>query len=309
MNSTIVLNQSDGSKTRIYPYLSSADSIKGSFLILHGMAEHHKRYEQFAHYLNEAGYDVYLYNHRGHGTDKKDEELGYFSSSNGYRKVVSDAITITEYIKKKNRSSHLVLFGHSMGSIILRNVLQQYDKIDGAIICGSTFPPKTLTRLGVVLSYLEKKIKGPNYRSKFLDKLIFQGNQYKKLNKNTSFDWLSKNTHLVDAYIKDPYCGFICTTSFYNDLFHLTLNASKKVRIMRTRNDLPLLIISGDKDPVSAYGKQITKFYLLLKSLGFKNVDCTLYPEGRHELLNETNNMEIMRDIKNWVEKTLSQKC
>lgn len=193
-----------------------------------------------------------------------------------------------------------------MGSIILRNVLQHYDKVDCAIICGSTYPPLSLTNAGIILSSIEKKVKGPKYRSKFLDKLIFQGKQYKRLNAKTSFDWLSRNSDSVDAYIKDPYCGFICTTSFYNDLFHLTRNASKKERIQRMRRDLPLFIISGDKDPVSAYGKQITKYFLLLGQLGFKRVDCTLYSDGRHELLNELNSVDIMRDIKDWVEKTLS---
>lgn len=305
MNSTIVLKQRDDFETTIYPFLSSSDTVKGSFLIFHGMAEHHERYQPFAQYLNGFGYDVYLYDHRGHGIDKTEEELGYFSSKDGHKKVVSDAVAITKYIKKHNRSNRLILFGHSMGSIILRNALQHYDKVDCAIICGSTYPPKALTRLGLILSSFEKKIKGPKYRSKFLDKLIFQGNQYKKLNTNTSFDWLSSSTQHVDAYINDPFCGFICTTSFYNDLFYLTLNASKKERINHTRHDLPLLIISGDKDPVSAYGKQITQYFLLLKRLGFKKVDCRLYPEGRHELLNEINNHDIMQHIKDWVEQTL----
>ncbi len=306
MKDTIVLKQNDQHKTLLYPYLSSSSTVKGTFLVLHGMAEHHKRYEAFAKYLNGFGYDVYLYNHRGHGLDKQEEELGFFSNSEGHKKVVSDAISIIKYIKKQNRSQHFILFGHSMGSIILRNVLQHYDKVDCAIICGSTYPPLSLTNAGIILSSIEKKVKGPKYRSKFLDKLIFQGKQYKRLNAKTSFDWLSRNSDSVDAYIKDPYCGFICTTSFYNDLFHLTRNASKKERIQRMRRDLPLFIISGDKDPVSAYGKQITKYFLLLGQLGFKRVDCTLYSDGRHELLNELNSVDIMRDIKDWVEKTLS---
>lgn len=306
MSSTINIKQKDGYETIIYPYLSESNNLKGTFLIFHGMAEHHRRYEAFAKFLNSYGYDVYLYNHRGHGNDKTKEDLGFFSTTNGHKKVVADAISIIKYVKKNNRSNRIILFGHSMGSIILRNVLQHYDDVDCAIISGSTYPPIMLTKAGLIISSIEKKIKGPKYRSKFLDRLIFQGNQYKKLNTKTSFDWLSRNTSHVDAYIKDPYCGFICTTSFYNDLFHLTLNASKPEFIKKTKKDLPLLIISGDKDPVSAYGTQITKYFQLLQSLGFKRVDCTLYSEGRHELLNELNSADIMNDIKDWVEKQLT---
>ena len=137
------------------------------------------------------------------------------------------------------------------------------------------------------------------------NKLRIAKKQYKILNTKTTFDWLSRSSSLVDTYIKDPYCGYICTTSFYNDLFHLTLNASKPECIKKTRRNLPLLIISGDKDPVSAYGTQISKYFLLLQRLGFKSVDCTLYSEGRHELLNELNNDDIMRDIKDWIERIL----
>lgn len=305
MSSTISIKQADGYETMVYPYLSSSKTIKGTFLILHGMAEHYERYQPFAQFLNNYGYDVYLYNHRGHGNDKKKEDLGFFSTSNGHKKVVADAISIIKYMKKHNRTKRFILFGHSMGSLILRNVLQHYDKVDCAIICGSTFPSKMLTGTGLLLSSIEKRIKGPKYKSKFLDSLIFQGKQYKNLNTKTSFDWLSRNSSLVDAYMKDPYCGYICTTSFYNDLFHLTLNACKPEYIKKTRRNLPLLIISGDKDPVSAYGTQITKYFLLLQRLGFKSVDYTLYSEGRHELLNEINNDDIMRDMKDWVERIL----
>ena len=298
-----IVRQNDGYETVLYPCLSNSKEPHATFLILHGMAEYHDRYREFADHLNSLGYDVYLYDHRGHGKDKKIEELGFFASSNGYKKVIEDAITITKYVKKINRSDSIVLFGHSMGSLILRNVLQHYDAVDAAILCGSTSPSQFITRMGLFISTIEKKRKGPRHISYLLNKLMFQSKPYKKLCKRTAFDWLSRSVPSVSAYIGDAYCGFICTTSFYNDLLHLVLNATTTKKIKKTRKDLPLLIISGENDPVGGFGKQISKLFLQLQKLGFKNVDCTLYSECRHELLNEFNRDEIMRDITDWVEK------
>lgn len=300
--SKLVIKQQDGYESILFPFFCINSAPLGTFLIYHGMAEHHERYHAFAKYLNESGYDVYLYDHRGHGTDKKMEELGFFSSKDGYKKVVNDAVTIARYVKEHNRSDKTILFGHSMGSLILRNVIQQFDEVDCAVICGTTSPSQLTTKMGLILSSIEKKIKGPKNISYFMNHVLFEGAPYRKLCKRTAFDWLSRNNSNVGAYIDDPYCGFICTSGFYNDLIHLTLNAIKPSFIKLTRKDLPILIISGSHDPVGGYGKQVTKFFLRLQKFGFQNVDCSLYSEGRHELLNETNRDEIMNDIKCWVE-------
>ena len=71
--------QKDSYKTVLYHFYSDAEP-KASIIILHGMAEHHKRYYTFAKFLNSNGFDVYLYDHRGHGTDKIMKELGFFSN-------------------------------------------------------------------------------------------------------------------------------------------------------------------------------------------------------------------------------------
>lgn len=303
MQNKISCKQSDGYESYLYQFLTSTSIPSGTFVIFHGMAEHHNRYQNFADFLNGYGYDVYLYDHRGHGTDKKLEELGFFTTKEGDKRVIEDAISITKYVKERSRSKKIILFGHSMGSLILRNVLHHYDEIDCAIVCGTTNPPKLATRFGILLSATQIKLKGPKHRSYFLNNLLFNSKHYKKICNRTAFDWLSRNNPSIGTYIDDPYCGFICTSSFYNDLFHLTLNATKIKLAKNMRRDLPILIISGDHDPVGNLGKQISNYFLLLQRLGFKSVDCTLYADCRHELLNELNREEIMQDIVDWVEK------
>lgn len=298
----IAIRQIDGYITKLY-HLCSPKRPKASILILHGMAEHHKRYLMFSQYLVDQGYDVYLYDHRGHGTDKKFSEIGFFAPNKGYQIVVEDAITVSKYIEQNNRSNKFFLFGHSMGSLIARNVIQTYDKYNGVILSGTAHPPKLLVKAGLLLSALIKKVKGPKHVSPFLNNLLFGGKKYTRLSDRTAFDWLSRSHPVIGAYIHDPYSGFTCTASFYHDLLKLIANATNKKLILQTKKELPIFIISGEKDPVGGYGRDIKKLVQIYKKLGFTNVSYKLYPECRHELINELNNEEIYADIHLWISR------
>lgn len=303
MNSKVdLIIQKDGYKTSLY-YFYSEMKPSFSILILHGMAEHHKRYYDFAKFLNANGIDVYLYDQRGHGTDKQMEELGFFSNSNGYKRVVEDALKVIQYVHKNNRCKKLILMGHSMGSLITRNVIQQYDNLDGVILCGTTYPSRLLIKLGLGLASINRSIFTPTHRSKFLNNLLFGGRAYTRLTSLTTFDWLTRNNLVVDAYIQDPYCSFVCTSSFYHDLFKLAANASKASLMKKTRKALPILVISGNQDPVGGYGKEVNRMLSLYQKWGYNKIEGKLYPECRHELLQELNAEEIMKDILSWIQK------
>ena len=297
----IQIRQEDGYITTVFPFFSQREP-KASVLVLHGMAEYHDRYIGFAEYLTECGYDVYLYDHRGHGTGTKLEDLGFFAKKDGYNVITLDALEIYKFIKENGRSGHMILFGHSMGSLLARNFIQYEDSMDGVVICGTNNASRGMTKMGLLVSGLIKKIFGPTHPSPFLNKLMFNNKYYNKLNERTQFDWLTRNSYIVGQYIGDPYCGFLCTASMYNDILHLVDNDTTPSRVTRTRKDLPMLVISGEMDPVGSYGKDVVAFVTMMQRLRFKKVDCTLYSECRHELLNEFNNKEIMADIVHWMD-------
>jgi alpha-beta hydrolase superfamily lysophospholipase len=300
--STDVVVQKDGYKTVVYHFYGE-QKAKASIIILHGMAEHHKRYYKIAGYLADHGIDTYIYDHRGHGTDKLLKELGFFDEKNGYKKVIDDAISVIKYVKNKKCADKIFLMGHSMGSLIARNVIQQYDEMDGMILSGSTHPSKVITRFGLILSSLIKLFYGSKHRSPLLNNMMFGSKPYRKLISRTSFDWLSRNNPDVGAYIHDPYCGFLCTISFYHDLLKLVSFATNSAYMKKTRKNLPILIISGDHDPVSNFGKEILRLTALYKKWSYNNVTTKLYPECRHELIQELNADEVMSDIASWITK------
>lgn len=299
---SIIIKQDDGYKTKLIHMLSPTPP-KGCILILHGMAEHHKRYQSFAEYLLDEGYDVYLYDHRGHGTETSLNELGFISLEHGYQALVNDGLKIIKYIEDNKRSKKFILFGHSMGSLVARNILQHYDNFAGVILCGSTHPNSFTTSIGKTIASIVTKNQGPKKKSPFLNNILFGSKKYTHFADRTSFDWLTRSNGIVGNYVHDPYCGFICTTSFYLDLISLTSIAIRKKNMAYTRKDLPHLIISGKEDPVGTFGKEIKNLSNLYHKLGFQSIDTKLYDNCRHELLNELNADDIYSDIHHWISK------
>lgn len=302
-NRITITQEHDKSKTVLYPFYTESDKPLGTVLVLHGMAEHHGRYLGFIEFLNECGYDVFTYDHRGHGLDCKFEELGYIADSDGYRLLINDVIGVLDYIKSVKRTDKLFLFGHSMGSLISRCVIQEYDSIDGVILCGTAHMPMIKSRMGMLVAAMVKLFKGAKHRSVLLNNCTVGYKDFARISDRTSFDWLTRDNTIVGNYINDPYCGFLCTASFYSDLIHLTYTADIQERIAHTRKDLPVLFISGSLDPVGSYGQGVLGIYGIFQKLGFSDVDCTLYEECRHELLNELNYEAIMQDILGWLNK------
>lgn len=288
--------QQDGYQTRLFYYETSQEEVKGCILLLHGMAEHHGRYLNFISTLTKEGFDVYIYDHRGHGTDKKLTDLGFIAKKNGASLLVEDAVTVCRYIKENGRSKYLAVFGHSMGSMILRCLLAKCDVPDCAVISSTTMPSVAYSRAGACLAALVRTFSGPQKSSAFLHKAMFGGKEFTSLCTRTTYDWLTRNNTIVGKYIDDPYCGFLCSTSFYHNIAQLAARAAQKKTISKTRKDLPLLLLAGDKDPVSGYATQIYKLHRKYLSCGCA-AELKIYPECRHELLNELNAPEVYADI------------
>ena len=307
MNTTIIkVTQPDGYSTNLFCYHTSCESVLGNVVILHGMTEHHGRYLDFIQALTQEGFDVYAYDHRGHGTDKKLSELGYVAKKNGAALLVSDARTVCAYVQENGRSEKNAVFGHSMGSMILRCLMQTYDTMDCAIVSSTTMPPLAVSRFGILLGNAICTFRGAKKPSKLLNNAMFGGKAFTSLCTRTSFDWLTRNNTIVGKYIDDPYCGFLCPSSFYRDLTVLAATSASKRGIAKTRKNLPLLFLTGTKDPVGGYGTQITKLHNRYLALGFEHTELKMYPDARHELLNELNYREVYEDIISYLHNNLA---
>ena len=280
-----------------------SDEPKAIIQVAHGMAEHGERYEDFAKYLCQKGLALFINDHVGHGKSvKSDDDLGYFGERNGWDTLVEDERTLTELIKTEFPEIPVIFFGHSMGSFIAREYVRRYGKderIKAAVFCGSS-GKNPASAIAIVLTDTIAKIKGSKHRSKFIDKIAF-GPYNKKTENRTAFDWLSTDKTEVDKYIADKYCGYLFTTAGYRDLFTLLNNVSGKDWYDSIYENLPLLIIAGEEDPVGTYGKGIKEIYNNLVASGKKDVTIKLYPGMRHEILNEVDRVQVYEYISSWV--------
>lgn len=279
-----------------------AEGPKAIFQIVHGMAEHGERYEDFAKFLCKNGFAVLVDDHIGHGKSvKSDDDLGYFGENNGWDALVEDEKSLTELIKSEYPDIPVVFFGHSMGSFIAREYIRRYGKderIKAAIFSGSS-GKNPAAAIAIKLADIIAKVKGSKHRSKFIDKMAFGPYNIKTENR-TPFDWLSTDKAEIDKYVADKYCGFLFSTAGFRDLFTILDKVSGKDWYNDVNENLPLLVIAGEDDPVGTYGKGIKQVYNDLKSAGKKDVTIKLYPGMRHEILNEVDRIQPYEYITSW---------
>lgn len=287
-------------------YKPENGEVKAILQIAHGMAEHFERYEKFAANLCDLGIAVYTNDHLGHGKSvSAKSELGYFGEKEGWKNFVEDCHELTLIAKKENPGKPLIFFGHSMGSFVARAYTLKYaNEVKAAVYCG-TAAPNPASGVGVGLATLIGKIKGDHHRSKLIDKIAF-GTYNSKFEKRTAFDWLTRDTKEVDKYIADEYCGFLFTANGYRDLMQLLSHVSSKEWFNGLDKQLPILVISGDMDPVGNYGKGINQVCEKLFKAGKDNITKILYPNARHEILNEKAYFNaVVKDVANFVYKNI----
>ena len=296
-----------GKEIKYYKW-SEVKNPKGIVQIVHGMTEYALRYDYFAKKLCENGYIVYAHDQRGHGeTSPKDEEKGYIADDEGFDILVENVKELTDVAKKENSNLPIILFGHSMGSFVSQRYIELYGNgIDGVILSGTNGKPDRITKLGILISKIEMMLKGRKAKSKLMDKLSFGDFNSNFKPTRTDYDWLCSVNEEVDKYIESPVCGFICSTSFYYDLIRGLWKINKKENLNNIPKNLPIYIFAGDKDPVGKFGKGIVKLYDTYKSIGIYNLNYKLYSNGRHEMLNENNKDEVIKDLLDWINNKIT---
>lgn len=291
------------SKIHAIRWIPQKGEIKGVLQIVHGMVEHIDRYDDFANYMAEKGIVVVGNDHLGHGSSVgKDGEYGYFCEKDGATILVRDVHRLKKLTQKAFPGKPYFILGHSMGSFITRKYIMEYGKgIDGAIIMGTGSKPISLLKWGVCLTKILSAVHGEKYRSKMLNNQAFGSFNRQFLPARTEHDWLTKDEKQVDAYECDKRNQFIFTLNGYRTLFELFIYIQKEENFADVRKDLPIIFVSGDKDPVGNYGEGVKKAYELLKQIGYSDLDIKLYENDRHEILNETDRNVVYKDLEEWI--------
>lgn len=295
----------DGYDIELYVYEPHTEiRTRGVIQLVHGSCEHVMRYEHFITDLMNQGYVVYANDLRGHGDSvSSSDDYGYFGENDGWSKMVEDLKEINDLIHAKHPDLPIIMLGHSMGSFLARHYAIDYgETINGLILSGTAHHQSLLLKLGINIARFIKSIRGSKHRSHFIHHL-----SYGMFNKNidnpkTPSDWLCYDEAVVEKFCSDSSCGFILTTSGFEDLFTGLLYITDNQNIEKMMPDLPVLLLSGQDDPVGGYGEMVIKSYEAMKEAGLAQVDYKLYPKMRHEILNEKDKAIVYNDIYQWLE-------
>ena len=267
---------------------------KAVLQMVHGMQEHKERYYPFIEYLNKNGYAVVISDMRGHGEDAP--LLGHIADKKGEKILIDDQNRIYQYIKENFKGIPVYLFGHSMGSIISRVLLQEHSKNYQKVILSGYVAPNPASPVAVLLGNIVKSF-GKRKFSKLLANLALGPYTKAVKNRKTDLDWLSSNEENVQNYIKDPLCGFPFTNGSFSALFHLLNAMGKAGKYVNVNEELPFLLAGGEDDPCTAGEKGRANSKKVLEKAGFKNFEVATFKGMRHEILNEVDKASVYQTM------------
>ena len=281
-------------------WLPEGDMV-GMVQLVHGMCEHIGRYEATAERLNRAGYGVVGHTHLGHGEGAP--LLGYFAQEGGWDALVEDTHTLGEETRERFPGLPYFLLGHSMGSFVVRTYCLKYEEgLAGVILSGTGHYAPGVVGLGRGIAKIQCALGMSQKPSKLLEGISSAGNNKGYEDVQTPFDWLSRDRAAVQKYVEDPYCGYTFTASAYGDLFD-GLSRLTPQNLGTMSREIPLLLLSGDMDPVGAHGEGVRQVAEEYRQAGLKDVQVLLYPQGRHEMFNELNREQVWEDLIGWLEE------
>lgn len=280
--------------------IKAAAHSKAVVVLVHGMQEYSDRYADFCDYLNANGYSSIRYDLLGHGQRLSPQERGYFGI-HGWHNLLGQLHQHIQQAHDYFNGQKVILFGHSMGTIIIRSYLQHFDDFDGMVMSGVPYY-NPLWRAGKLISRVIIAVKGPRKTSSLLTKLTTGGYNQKIQQPHTAFDWLCHNVADVKAYIKDPACGFPFTNQGYSDLYD-GMKELGRLKHFRSQHPVPVLFVNGQDDPCSGTNSQIAASSNALKSAGYRDLTSKIYQGMRHEILFEKNGAVVEQDIVKWLDQ------
>ena len=274
--------------------------------IIHGIAEFVERYDDFANFLTDHGILVVAEDHMGHGQSINGEGIqGYFHG--GWFTAVEDTMQLLEDTQKEFPDIPYILFGHSMGSFMARTILCKYPDcgLTGAVICGTGWQPAFA--LPALIKVVEGicKATGETKPNEMLQNMVFGSYNKKVEHPRTSFDWLSRDSKIVDDYIAHPLCGFIASAGLLREMLKGIHYIEQQANLAHMKKNMPGFFIAGGDDPVGPYGKGVHTCAEAFRKAGMEDVSVRIYPLCRHEILNEINREQVYADVLKWVEKRL----
>jgi alpha-beta hydrolase superfamily lysophospholipase len=307
------LSMDDGTRLFLRRWIPPSPA-KAALLVVHGMAEHSLRYAPLALRLAAEGFEIWAADARGHGLTAdagvndpgKGGLLGHCADQDGFSRVTADINALADAIEEARPGLPLFILGHSWGSFLTQAYIEAHgNRLAGCLLSGTRGPGGLKITLGAPVMTLLALVHGPRRPSR-LARSLADGSYNSHFRPNRGpYDWLSRDPAQADAFAADPLCGFNCSSGFYRDLIGGLARIHRPEALARIPRSLPVYVLSGSADPVGDRGESPAALVSAYRALGIEDLEFVLYPEARHELLNETNREEVMGNILRWLKDRL----
>ena len=264
--------------------------------LAHGMRGCKERFLPFMEYMAEHGVVCVANDHRGHGSSvRSPEDLGYMYKG-GWRALVDDMKTVTDWVHSEYPDMPLYLLGHSMGSLAARAYVKDYDsKIDGLFICGSP-SYNSLSVFGRFLTGIMGLWRGGRLRPVFLWTMA-SASYNRRFRDEGPMAWICSDPEVRKSFAANPHCNFIFTVNASHSLFCMMREAYSYSGWKVGNPNMMIYFISGTDDPCLINEKRFHHAAQHMAGRGYMNVTSALYPNMRHEVLNEIGKEAVWMDI------------
>lgn len=266
--------------------MAEKDDPKAIVQIIHGSKEHKERYYDFMEFLQRNGYAAVISDNRGHGASVNEAyPLGYM---HGTEEIVADQRLVTQKIMEKYPHKPIYLFGHSFGTLLAREYIQKYDADVQKLVLSGTVNYIPASVPGCLLGRLITKIRGEKGESRFLQSFLD--------GKDNS--WVVKDAGMLEKYRQDPLCcGYLYMNGALMTVFESVRRLHKYNLYDCHHPSLPILLISGEEDPITGGEKGLADTIASLQKIGYSDIRNIVYKGMKHEVLNETEHEKVYADI------------
>ena len=297
----------DYQENPIHVYLYKPEKkIKGIIHVVHGASEHFARYGLFAEFLNKSGYLVIGCDFLGHGLSTETLDYVHFADKDGDILAYESVVLVKEYIEENYKEHDVFIIGHSMGSFLARKLILDFpDFYKKAVISGTAFSPQMVVTMGSFLIKVIRLFKGPKHVSSMIQNMAIDANPNKMrkdgIISGINEEWLTRDTEIQQYYKNSNMCGQPFTIQANLDMFKWLTFVNNKKNLNNGNKEMPLYFMSGNNDALSNYGKDIEKLFSVMKEMGYKDIQMKLFPDCRHEILNEVIKDEVYNEMLNFI--------
>lgn len=282
--------------------ICSQEDPKAAILFIHGLCGKIGRMLPTMSHFAAEGYACIGFDMRGHGDSIKTEEDRGYTYHGGSKAMAEDIRAVIGWIENNFPKTPIYIVAHSMGSLAARTYLKSDDThINGLVLCGSpSYNP--LSPYARIFLQAYNAITGGRRRLERTQR--FTSDLYNKDFEEDGFQaWMCSDPEERQRFFDDPECNYTCTTDCSLTLLMLMKETYSRKGWHVANPSLPILFISGENDSCMISMKKFHQSAGFMNSVGYTDVSSIIFPDMRHEVLNEIGKEAAWQAISEFISR------